>query len=269
MSLAEKVKKALNDPDSQEFKDLLQLTTRLFCAKDDEKEKLDSEIEEQCHNPFYMSPFRRSDDSEEYRTELKTRIESLLNDNTAEVKEDSKEIIHDASEVFKELVEKEDKLASIGARMRKSRNCEFCEKHPCEERKAFIEELQKEGDEIKPHLIPLMIKYVELMEKHFNILNTQKKNAMIAKLKKYKENCAKYLAKKQTKETIIEFIMQNFDCDRVNSINHKHTLPIGAGTTDIWVTDKKGKICSYTSDTDLNLFEHVDPVFNVLRLKFK
>ncbi len=201
--------------------------------------------------------------------ELKQDIDTLANNPLPVVptEQEIKQLNDDSNRTFEEICVVSAEVSKCRTTLLSSSDCVFCKNHPCDDRKQFIAESEiKLKDSVKK-ANELYVLYFTSKCKYESILDRIEFRKKIEKLKAFKQKCAEYLQGPQTKNDMEAFLKSNFSFERHNFDVKGHRFILPCDHFECKTVSRTGEI--YEGKKKLaNLFEHTDPVFNMLNLEF-
>lgn len=143
------------------------------------------------------------------------------------------------------------------------------EDNKSEEQKKFVSDMEETFQQIPPDE-PLYLKYFELSVRRAELVHLQENQENIKKLKQFRQNCQAYLNSTKSKTKFKKFLKTNFNYELTDESDADQLiLPCFKIEHHCLTVDwKTGVISNWRAATGLNLFEHIDPVFNVLTVNF-
>ncbi len=272
MSLVEDFKKALYNFHVEENGKFWSLISSFDVIYVEDKDYIRKKIAEFYETKTIPKYERQREDDQEYFENLKSEIDRLYAEPIQEQNFDRelKEIDDIIDQLHRQLCDQKTLRYKLRARRDMAQACPFCECHPNEEQKKFVGELTEALKQI-PQDEPLILKYFELGLRRTELIETQKQIAKIKKLKQFRQRCETYLAGPKKRANLKQFLEANFEYNNNNAeLDGKLTLPFAPRVSiNMTTVNLAGGITMRMGKTSLNLFEHIDPFFNVLGLPFK
>lgn len=271
MALIEEFTQTLDEPINDVNNKFLSLISSFIAVSLDGKDYILKKIAEFYEMKTIQNYTRSLEDNPEYFENLQSEIDRLYAEPIPErnLNGEIKEIDNIIDPLHRQLCDQKTMRNKISGILNKSKSCPFCICHPNEEQKKFVEELTEAIKQI-PSDKPIMIKYFELGLRRIELVEKQKQIEKIKKLKQYRQSCEAYLAGPKKKADLKQFLETNFEYEFGDvEFGSKLALPSTTRNLEPTTVTLTGGITMRMGKTSLNLFRHIDPVFNVLGLTFK